>query len=144
MFFLVLLVGRDSHRLPHNVKDAPGAMIEDLGKVYPITSNLEARVSLMPLRNPSLLMLYHRSQLLSLCDTLTLDSSLDAHDIRLFNRILSSTIAYLDSFVGPFKSSGRARRGLFNFEGNIAHGLFGVVDDDSLASKLKKYKESLS
>jgi len=106
--FLALLVGRDSHRLPHNVKNAPGAMIEDLGKVYPITSHVEARFSLMPLRNASLLMIYHRTQLLSLRGNITLDSSLDAHDRRLFNRILSSTIADLDSFVGPLKSSGRA------------------------------------
>ncbi|ROT77243.1 integrase core domain containing protein [Penaeus vannamei] len=127
--------GGDSHRLPHNVENAPGAMIEDLGKVYPITSHVEARFSLMPLRNASLLMIYHRTQLLSLRGNITLDSSLDAHDRRLFNRILSSTIADLDSF-GPTR--------IIQFHRNIAHGLFGVVDDDTLASELKKYKESLA
>jgi len=58
IFLLALLAGGDSHRLLHNVKDAPGAMTEDLGKVYPITSHVEARFSLMPLRNASLLMIY--------------------------------------------------------------------------------------
>jgi len=144
IFFVALLMGGDSHRLPHNVKDAPGAMIEDLGKVFPITSHVEARFSLLPLRNASKLMLYHRDQLISLRDNLTIDPSLDAHDIRLFNRILSSTIAELNSFVGPLTPTGRARRGLFNFVGNFAHVLFGVVDDDTLTSEFRKYKESLS
>lgn len=45
--------------------------------------------------------------------------------------------------MGPLKS-GRARRGLFNFTGKIAHDLFRFVDDDTLTSELRKYRESLS
>lgn len=102
---------------------------------------MEARFSLLLLNNLSQLMLYHRNQLLSLRNILIIDSSLDEHDIYLFNCILSSTIE-LNFFVGLLKSTGRVQRGLFNFIG--ISQTFRVVDNDTLTFKLGKCRESLS
>ncbi|XP_037801384.1 uncharacterized protein LOC119596288 [Penaeus monodon] len=123
LVLVTFLAGGSSQRLPRHLRSAPGAVVENLGLVYPVTSHAEVRFSLSRLRSALELMAHHRDQITSLQRSLTLDPSHDPQRIHLFNQTLSLTTSSLDSFV--------------------AHGLFGFLDG-VLPSDLQEYRKSVS
>ncbi|XP_047501949.1 uncharacterized protein LOC125047661 [Penaeus chinensis] len=123
LLLATILAGGSSQRLPHHLRSAPGAVVENLGLVYLVTSHVEVRVSLSPLRNALELMAHYRDQITSLQRNLTLDPSHDPQRIHLLNQTLSLIISSLDSFR--------------------AHGLFGFLDG-VLPSDLQEYRKSVS
>nr|XP_027238792.1 uncharacterized protein LOC113829817 [Penaeus vannamei] len=132
LLLLTTFAGGSSQRLPERLRSAPGAVIEDLGLVYPVTSHVEARFSLSPLRKALELLAHHRDRFTSLQGNLTLDPSRDSESVRLFNQTLSLTISSLGSFAAPDGALGGSAQGLLGFLGGV--GL----------SELQEYRESIS
>jgi len=126
--------------LPERLRAVPGALIENLGTVFPISSNIEVRVSLRPLSDISNIAIHHLNEITRLRNEIAEDN-LSHEKFFLLDKAINSTMFTLQQFVVHKR---RSRRGLINIVGKVAHSLFGVVDDDTLTSKFSEYRSTLS
>ena len=111
----------------------PGAVLQLVGKLMPINNFVHVEYQLDAL---SLLINEIETQFNSsseLLESLPPNSPVRPVLIRLNQRINN----YLKDLKPP---TIRRRRGLFNFVGMLAHGLFGVVDDQSLNDRLLEFQ----
>ena len=132
----------DSPHLPEHIHAVPGAIVEDLGTVYPVTNQVVVHISLFPLHKLSTFATNKLHLLKNWSRRLGDDPRLTDYQISM-GVALNSTIAQLESFVKP-PPQHRYRRGLVDFIGVMAHGLFGLVDEATLTDKLKEYRADLN
>ena len=137
--WLTCLSIADSHGLPSRLRAVPGAILEELGIVSPITSHVEANINLRPLATFSSLAHYHLRQLESLQIQVTRELKHEQSSLLL--QTINNTISQLSTLV---ERKHRAKRGLVNVVDKIAHALFGIVDDDTFTSKFETYQNSIS
>jgi len=64
-------------RLPDNLRNVPGAIIEDLGVTFPVTNHAEITVVLTPLLESSSLATFHHTKLTELRSYIYLDKILN-------------------------------------------------------------------
>ena len=118
---------------PGDIVPIPGAILQLMGELLPITEFVHVIYDVEPL---SLLVNEIESQYNSsskLLKSLPTNSPVRPVLVRLNNKIAN----YLKDLK---PQSTRQRRGLFNFVGMLAHGLFGVVDDKTMNDKLQEFQ----
>ena len=125
----------------------PGAVIENIGTVYPITRLAEIRVDTTPLTDLRTTLNSQTHNLTHLRHLILNDDSLQhGHAQQLLG-----SIDYIIHRVKPFTQDNatspnkhsRHKRGLFNFVGVISNSLFGTVDEYTLNDRLDEYDEKI-
>ena len=125
----------------------PGAAIENIGTVYPITRLAEIKVDTTPLTNLKSTLTAHTQNLTHLRHLIENDESLQhGHAQQLLNSIdyiMHRVIPLTHDNVTSKNNNTRSKRGLFNFVGVISNALFGTVDEYTLNDRLDEYDDKI-
>ena len=145
LFLLASAGGKDLVGLPHHITAAPGAIIEDIGRVFPVNQHIEIRYKLEPLQEFSVALKAQLKGLLELDNMIAADDVLDGNERAMLLNSIAATIHELSSFVErPQAMTRRHKRGLLDFVGVMAHGLFGVIDEQTFSDRMGEYTSKLN
>ena len=146
LLLLASATGKHHVGLPHHITAAPGAVIEDIGRVFTINQHIEIQYKLAPLHEFKEALKEQLKALLDLDNMIASDSVLDGSERSILLSSLMATIHELSSFILPPQTeiNNRHKRGLLDFVGVMAHGLFGVVDESTLSDRLGEYTSKLN
>ena len=114
----------------------PGALIEPVGKLYPVIDHIDATIDLALI--PELESKITRQKSIANRISTQLDNlpNLDDEFKEPLKNLLAATIDCLNDFVTEQPRT-RKTRGLFNIGGSLANFLFGITTDTSLTQKLQ-------
>ena len=143
----VMAISMDTlHEHPGHVTTLPGAVMEYLGRVYPVTSFLEVRYSLSPIMGFRKQLVDQLHHLIRFRESLTSHPPLQPHHFRILSQSLIRLEKKISSFLHqkslPVNST-RSRRGLLNFVGVLSHTLFGTIDEQTFENRMREYQNKL-
>ena len=124
----------------------PGAVKENLGKVYPITRLCEIQYDTSPISRFNKILNMQSRNLTHIKNFIDIDPSLTREHADSLTQSLNILIQRIKSFTHIHTNNTentRARRGLFNFVGVLSNALFGTVDEYSLSNRLLEYDDKI-
>ena len=132
---------RGQEPVPGTILTIPGAIREYKGTVFPISTFVDIKLDIQPLRNfkDELNNMAHNIQII--IDNIFKHSGPTDHFNIIspaLNRLKFKLSSYTDVTYNP-KNTSRKRRGLFDFVGVLSNQLFGIVDTKSLEERLEEY-----
>ena len=142
--FVMTAVGGE---LPNYLEHLPGAIMETMGTVYPITERIRILVNLSPFEALATTLHNHAKQLNLIKTQINMDTMLSdkhAHTLLLAANATHATIHKgLEDTGLTYVKHTKTKRGLFDIIGVGMHTLFGVTDDRTLNKRLHEYEQQL-
>ena len=144
MLVLLALIGvTTSQKHPGSITAIPGAILEKKGTILPITSFVEVKFSLAPLKDFTQTIAIQRSALTDLSIDVGISTELSDNHKIILQRAIRTLQEKITKMIGPQPKTKRAKRGLLNIIGEASSVLFGTVDEATLDGKLAEYDEKL-
>ena len=123
------------------IEHVPGAIKEFKGTIFPISSFVDVQLNLQPLKDfQSELSEMARNIDLMITNIFKYTGPDDHFQILspALHRLKFKLASYTDKSYNP-SNANRTRRGLFDFVGVLSNKLFGIIDTQSLETRLEDY-----
>ena len=131
---------------PGHITTLPGAVMEYLGTVYPVTSFLEVRYNLSPIMEFRKQLVGQLHHLIRFRESLSGHPPLQQHHLQILSQSLIRLEKKISSFLQQESLPAnvtRSRRGLLNFVGVLSHSLFGTIDEQTFENRMREYQHKL-
>ena len=123
----------------------PGALIENLGTIYPITEHINIKIGTNAIASLKSRVL--NQQMIAKRLNTSLAKMNLTKDLRApLQHLMQASLHSLNAAISPPPSINtiRQKRGLFNAGGVFANFLFGIATDDTVNSRFKQQEQTLS